>query len=166
MLWPKTHPLLRFLEIKCFQGNLLRKECLLRYRDCLLELFLKSRFALKTFKKISGKYLCWNFFFNETAVCRLAILLKGDFSTRCLPMNFAKILKTPIIAEHLWTIDSCYMSLVLSKYDLACFADCQRRIQKPVKHSKPVKAFWENSYFCKSSTLRVWLSSESSVELV
>ena len=39
-----------------------------------------------------------------------ATLLKKRLWHRCFPVNFAKILKTPFLTEHLWTTVSVYQT--------------------------------------------------------
>ena len=45
--------------------------------------------------------MCQGLFFNKVADVRLATLLKRRLCRNCFPMNFAKILRTPIFKEHL-----------------------------------------------------------------
>ena len=59
------------------------------------ELFCKKS-VLKNFAKFTGKHLCQSLFLNKVAGLRLANLLKTRPWHRCFPVNFAKILRTPL----------------------------------------------------------------------
>ena len=52
------------------------------------------------FAKLTGKHLYHGFFFNKVAG-RPAILLKRRLWHRCVPVNFAKFLRTTFFTEHL-----------------------------------------------------------------
>ena len=56
--------------------------------------------VLKNFTIFKGKHLCQILFFNKVAGLRPATLLKKKLWHRCLPVNFVKILITPILTEH------------------------------------------------------------------
>ena len=51
--------------------------------------------VLRNFLKFTGKDLCQSLFFNKVAGFGPATLLKKKLWHRCLPVNFAKILRTP-----------------------------------------------------------------------
>ena len=51
--------------------------------------------VLKSFAKLTGKYLCLSLFFNKVAGWDLQLYLKKTLSHRRFPVNFAKFLKTP-----------------------------------------------------------------------
>ena len=51
----------------------------------------------KNFAKFRGKHLCWGVFLNKVAGWKPANLLKKRLQRRCLLVNFAKILTTPIL---------------------------------------------------------------------
>ena len=51
--------------------------------------------VLRNFVKFAGKHLCQSLFFNKVAGLSPATLLKKRPWHRCLPVNFAKILRTP-----------------------------------------------------------------------
>ena len=62
--------------------------------------------VLSNFVKFTGKHLCQSLFFinfiffNKVAGLRPATLLKKRPWYRCFPMNFAKVLRTPLFIEH------------------------------------------------------------------
>ena len=51
----------------------------------------------KSFARFTGKHLCQSLLFNNIAGLRLATLLKKRLWDRCFPLNFAKILRSPIL---------------------------------------------------------------------
>ena len=51
---------------------------------------------LKSFAKFTRKHLCRRFFFNKVAGLMSATLFRKKLWHRCLPVNFAKLLITPI----------------------------------------------------------------------
>ena len=58
----------------------------------------------KVFLKISQnsqKNTCASLFFNKVAGLMPAIVLKKRLQYKCLPVNFAKFLRTPFLKEHL-----------------------------------------------------------------
>ena len=57
--------------------------------------------VLRNFAKFTGKHLCQSLFFNKVAGLRPATVLKKRIWHRCLPVNFAKFLRTPFSIEHL-----------------------------------------------------------------
>ena len=56
---------------------------------------------LKNFVKFTGRHLSRSLIFNKAASLRNATLLKKRLQHRCFPVNFAKLLKTPLFTEHL-----------------------------------------------------------------
>ena len=68
-----------------------------------------KKMFIKNLTKFTGKQLCQSLFFNKVAACRVsfliklqpATLLKKKFWHRCFPVNFAKILRTPFLTDHL-----------------------------------------------------------------
>ena len=64
------------------------------------DVFCKTS-VLKNLSKFIAKNLRQSFFFNKVADLRSATLLKKRFWYRCLPVNFAKFLRTPFLKEHL-----------------------------------------------------------------
>ena len=52
--------------------------------------------VLKNFPKFTGKRLSHSHFLNKVIGLRPATLLKKRLWHRCLPVNFAKFLRTPI----------------------------------------------------------------------
>ena len=60
---------------------------------------------LMKFAKFTGKYLCQSLVFNKV---EKSLFFKNRPWHRCLPLNFAKFLRTPIFTEHLWTTASEY----------------------------------------------------------
>ena len=65
------------------------------------EVFCKKG-AVKNFSKFIGKHLCQNLFFNKVVKLTPTTLLKKSLWHRCFPMNFAQVLRTPFLIEHLW----------------------------------------------------------------
>ena len=61
----------------------------------------RKKGALRNSAKFTGKHLCQSLFFNRVAGLRPANLLKKRFWHRCFPVNFAKVLITPFLTEHL-----------------------------------------------------------------
>ena len=64
------------------------------------DVFCKTS-VLKNLSKFIAKNLRQSFFFNKVADLRSASLLKKRFWYRCLPVNFAKFLRTPFLKKHL-----------------------------------------------------------------
>ena len=62
--------------------------------------------VLRNFVNFTGKHLWQSLFFNKIAGPRPATLLKKRLWHRCVPVNFAKFLRTPFLTEHLWVIAS------------------------------------------------------------
>ena len=54
---------------------------------------------LKISQKFTGKYLCLSLFFNKVTDLRPATLLKKRLWHRCFPVNFSKLLRTPILKD-------------------------------------------------------------------
>ena len=59
---------------------------------------------LRNFAKFTGKHLCQSLFFNNVSGLRPATLLTKRLWHRCFPVNFVKLLRTPILKEHLWWV--------------------------------------------------------------
>ena len=53
--------------------------------------------VLRDFAKFPGKHLCQSLFFNKVAGLRPATLLKNRLWQMCLPVSFAKFLRTPFL---------------------------------------------------------------------
>ena len=53
--------------------------------------------VLKNFAKFTRKQLCQRLLFNKVAGPRPATLLKRKLWYRCLPVNFAIFLRTPVL---------------------------------------------------------------------
>ena len=51
--------------------------------------------VLRNIAKFTGKHLCQRLFLNNVAGLRPAALLKNSLWHRCIPVNFAKFLRTP-----------------------------------------------------------------------
>ena len=60
-------------------------------------MFYKKKVILKIPKKVTGKHLSWDLFFNKVAGMKLANFLKTDSDARCFPVNFAKFLRLPFL---------------------------------------------------------------------
>ena len=57
----------------------------------------KTKGVLNIFAKFTRKHLSESLFFNKIVGIRPATLLKRDCSTGTFPMNFPKLLRTPIL---------------------------------------------------------------------
>ena len=57
----------------------------------------KTKGVLNIFAKFAGKHRPQSLFFNKVAGLRPATLLKKRLWHRCFPVNFAKLLRTPIL---------------------------------------------------------------------
>ena len=72
----------------------------------------------RNFSKFTGKHLCQSLFFNKVAgltpFLRSATLLKKRLWHRCLPVNFAKFLRTPFLQDTSGRL-LLYLSWSLSK---------------------------------------------------
>ena len=66
-------------------------------RSSCPEVFCKKA-LLRNFAKFIGKHLCQSIFLNKVVGLRPATLLKNRLWYRCFPVNFAKFLKTPLVA--------------------------------------------------------------------
>ena len=65
--------------------------------------------VLKNFAKFTGKHLCQSLFFNKVAGLKPATLFKKRTWQRCLPVNFAKFLKTHFFIKHLrWPLPNIW----------------------------------------------------------
>ena len=53
--------------------------------------------VLKNFARFTGKHLSQGLFFNKVTGLRPANLLEKTLWYKCFPVNFAKILRTPIL---------------------------------------------------------------------
>ena len=96
----------RIINLVCLYSNILTSypfyfisKIRLQYSKLLLtvrsshpEVFCKKG-ILRNFAKFTGKHLCRSLFLNKVAGLR---------QWCCLPVNFAKFLRTPFIIEHLW----------------------------------------------------------------
>ena len=81
----------------------------------------KTKDALIIFAKFTGKHLSRGLFFNKVASLRPATLLKERLWRRCFPMNFTKLLRTPIlknICERLLLVAGCRTTYKLNRRDL------------------------------------------------
>ena len=75
--------------------------------------------VLRSFAKLTGKYLCQSLFFNKVAGLRP--LLKKRLWYRCFPVNFAKFPRTPFSQN---TSGRLFLYLPISE----CFLDLQSNI--------------------------------------
>ena len=89
-----------FIETTESSANLSAKSLYLS-RSSRPEVFCKTG-VLRNFAKFTGKHLRQSLLFNKVASLRLATLLKKKLWHRSFPVNFAKILRTPFLTEHLW----------------------------------------------------------------
>ena len=55
---------------------------------------------LKSFAKFIGKHLCWSLFLKNLQAEALQ-LHKKRLQHRCFPVKFSKLLRTPLLTEHL-----------------------------------------------------------------
>ena len=92
-LWPSSY-IIAIIHITC-RGS---------HRRCSVK---KS--ILKNSTKLTGKHLCWNFFFNKVAglitkwsnTIKQQSLQTSTVQHRCFPLNFVKFLRTRFFKEHL-----------------------------------------------------------------
>ena len=67
------------------------------FRSSRLEVFCKKG-ALRNLAKFTGKYLCQSIFLNKVPGLRPATLLENRLWHRYFPVNFVKLLRTPVVA--------------------------------------------------------------------
>ena len=81
----------------------------------------KKKDVLKNFTEFTGNHLCQGLFFNKIAGLTPATLPKKRLWHRCCPVNFAKVLRTPIlknICERLPMVAGWRTTKKLSRGDL------------------------------------------------
>ena len=91
--------------------------------DILTKVFLASshpevfckKGVLRNFVKFTGKHLCQGLLFNKVVGLRAATLLKKRLWHRCFPVNFVKLLRTPLSTEHLRWLLLYFSSILLSQ---------------------------------------------------
>ena len=86
--------------------NLNFDECLKNCRSSHVEV-IGEKSVLEKFAKITGKHMCWNFFYIGLRACNS---IKKKLQHRCFHVNFTKFLRIPI-EEHLGTAASGVMQL-------------------------------------------------------
>ena len=87
----------------CHKSFMMKKKDFI-YRSSRPELFCRKG-VLRNFAKFTGENLYQIFFFNKVVVLRPATLLEKRFWHMCFPVNFTKLLRTPLFTEHLrWLI--------------------------------------------------------------
>ena len=118
----------------------------------------------KSCEKFTGKQLCWSLISNNIASLRSATLLKKRLRRRCFLVNFAIILKTLFLKEHLWWLlldvpllfNSLQYSVNLQQNTGKYWNKCRnwqknrtaRRLQNPVT---PLRcSVLRVNYFCKT----------------
>ena len=74
---------------------------LIFYRSSAPEVFCEKG-VLRNFTKCTGKHPYQSLFFNKFAGLGPATILNRRLWHRCFPVNFAKLLWTPLVTEHLW----------------------------------------------------------------
>ena len=94
--------------------------CRLICRSSRPEEFFKKD-ALRNFAKSTGKHLCQRLFFNKVPGRRPATLFKKSLWHRHFPVNFAEILRTPFLTEHLRCL---FLNMDVSQ-------SCKKRQSKP-----------------------------------
>ena len=65
-------------------------------REAAPEVFCKTG-VIRNFAQFTGKHLCQSLFFNKVGGLRPATLLKKKLWHRCIPVGFAKLLRTPFL---------------------------------------------------------------------
>ena len=98
----------KFLYISLYELLFIsNKICLFKSFNCIFimeavaQRCYVKRGVLRNFAKFTGKHLCQSLFFNKDGG-RPATLLKKRRWHRSFSVNFAKFLRTPLFAEHLW----------------------------------------------------------------
>ena len=98
------------------------------------EVFCKKS-VLRNFTEFTGKHLCKSLSFNKVAGFRPATLLKERLWHRCCLVNFAKFLRTPLVAASGFIKEYSYMkhipdfdSLQLTKNSVSKCITCQRAL--------------------------------------
>ena len=67
----------------------------------------------KSFTNITEKHLCWSLPLNKVAGLKACNFIKKRLQHRCLPVKFAKFLRTPFFTEYLlWLLLNGNFSLV------------------------------------------------------
>ena len=98
----------------CFQGE--KKEILGRKEINLVNSRISHqrcslrKGVLRNFAKFTGKHLCQSLFFKKVADRSPAVLFKKGLWHRCFLVNFAKILRTPLIQN---TSGNCFWMLMI-----------------------------------------------------
>ena len=76
--------------------------CFLGFRSSHQRCSMKKG-VLRNSSKFTGKHLRQSLYFNKVEASGLQLYWKRDSGTGVFPVNFAKFLRTPLFAEHLWT---------------------------------------------------------------
>ena len=63
--------------------------------------FFCKKGDLRNFAKFTGKHLCQSYFSNKVAGLRPETLLNKRLWYKCFSVNFAKLLRTPLLTEYL-----------------------------------------------------------------
>ena len=82
-----------------------------------------KRDVLKKFTKFIGKHQCHSLFFNKVAALRPATLLKKRLWQRYFLLNFAKLLKTPVLQN---TSGGCYCCIILTPLIVRVFVESRQ----------------------------------------
>ena len=91
-----------------------------------------KRGVLKNVAKLTGKFLRQSLFFSKVAGLKPATLIKKRLWHRCLPVNFAKFLRTPFFTEHLW-----WLLLSVNWWLYQNFADFEMAV-RDLQNTKPI----------------------------
>ena len=90
--------------------------------------------VLRNFTEFTGQHLRQSLFFNKVTGLRPATLLTKRFWYRCFPVNFAKLLRTPFLTEHLWWL----ILEALRESILVSFELLKKRRLNHIKHYESI----------------------------
>ena len=92
--------------------------------------------VIRNFTKFTGKLLCQSLFFNK--VSGLKPYQKMRLWHRFFPVDFVKLLRTPLLTKHLRWLpleNICTLQMTEQKYSAKNFFVCQRRFFKNLQLS-------------------------------
>ena len=99
-----NRPAQKLFYKSCYSKFLCLFVVIITSRSSRLEVFCKKS-ILRDIAKFTGKRICQSLFFNKIPGLRPTTLLKKRIWYRCYPVNFAKVLRTHFLTEHLrWLV--------------------------------------------------------------